>query len=328
VHQGLRRIRAGKCIAGITALLEIAGRNPAQMVAADLGFSIGPRLNAAGRLEDMSLGIECLLTDNLEEAREFAKRLNALNEERRHIESEMQDQAFEILKTFHPSSENIPDGICLFDKAWHQGVIGILASRIKDRFHRPVIAFALANENELKGSARSISGVHIRDVLADVATHSPDLIQKFGGHAMAAGLSILKKDFEKFSQLFSDMISKRVNKEILDHCVWTDGELSSDQITLELALKLHEAGPWGQGFPEPLFDGIFTLIDQRIVGNKHLKMVLANDKQMIDAIMFNVDINQWPNHRCQKIHAVYSLDVNEFRGTRRVQLIVKQMETT
>lgn len=326
VQQGLRRIRAGQCVPGISALLEMAERSPARLVAADLGFAVGPRLNAAGRLEDMSLGIECLLTDDLVRARQIAQQLDQLNLERRAIEQEMQEQAFHALKVIPTDNKSVLHGICLFDQDWHQGVIGILASRIKERFHRPVIAFALAGEGELKGSARSIPGLHIRDVLAEITTRYPDLIMKFGGHAMAAGLTLAHSAFETFSQVFNDIVSSKVNDDILNNALLSDGELASQDLTLDLAETLREAGPWGQSFPEPLFDGVFEILEQRIVGGKHLKMTLAKDDQTLDAIAFNIDVEQWPNHRCSEVNIAYRMDVNEFRGRRKVQLIVEYLE--
>lgn len=326
VQQGLHRIRMGKCVHGITALLEMAQRKPSRIVAADLGFAVGPRLNAAGRLEDMSLGIECLLTDNFEHAREIAKRLDELNSERRVIEQDMQEQAFFALKKFQSSPTSLPSGICLFDKEWHQGVIGILASRIKERFHRPVIAFALVNDQELKGSARSIAGIHIRDVLAEIAIQKPHLIMKFGGHAMAAGLTIPLSVFEEFRTVFSEILTTKMNDEMLCNALLSDGELRTDELTLEVAEILRSAGPWGQAFPEPLFDGIFEILDQRLVGGKHLKMTLMKDHQTFDAIAFNVDLNTWPNHRCEKVNVAFRVDVNEFRGKRCVQLIVENLD--
>jgi len=326
VSQGLRRIRAGLCVPGITALLEIANRNQPRLIASDLGFAVAPRLNAAGRLEDMSVGIECLLTDSLPEARELAKRLDLLNEERRVIEQDMQEQAFAVLKKLQPEQKNLPHGICLFEEEWHPGVIGIVAARVKDRVHRPVIAFALSDNNELKGSARSIPGVHIRDVLADIATKYPALISKFGGHAMAAGLTVPRASFEHFSKAFSDSVSAKMNDDMLNHVIQSDGELQDQELTLELAETLREAGPWGQSFPEPLFDGVFEVIEQRLVGRKHLKLVLSKDNKLIDAIAFNIDVNEWPNYRCKQVNIAYRMDVNEFRGKRSVQLIVEHLE--
>lgn len=326
VRQGLRRIRSGYCVPGITALLEIAARNQARIVASDLGFAVAPRLNAAGRLEDMSLGIDCLLTDDLSLAREMASRLDQLNSERRVIEQDMQEQALIALKTLQPEQTKILSGICLFDEQWHQGVIGILASRIKERMHRPVIAFAVANEYELKGSARSIPGVHIRDVLADIATQYPDLIGKFGGHAMAAGLTLPRAAFQRFSHVFNEIVSAKLNDDILNNALLSDGELVSQELTLEVAEVLREAGPWGQAFPEPLFDGVFEVLEQRLVGGRHLKMTLAKEEETLGAIAFNIDINSWPNYRCSYVNIAYRMDVNEFRGKRTVQLIVEHLE--
>jgi single-stranded-DNA-specific exonuclease len=327
VHQGLRRIRAGQCIPGISALLEIAGRNQTRLIAADLGFAVAPRLNAAGRLDDMSLGIECLLTDDPKKAREIAVILSEMNDERRLIEQDMQEQALQILNTLHPDKKDqLPLGICLFNPEWHQGVIGIVAARIKERFHRPVIAFAPSSNDEIKGSARSIAGLHIRDVLAQIDTQQPHLIGKFGGHAMAAGLTLPRANFEKFSESFNAVVTSLLSEEQLHNKLLSDGEISESELTLEVAEVLREGGPWGQAFPEPLFDGIFTLLEQRLVGNKHLKMVLGLEKITLDAIAFNVDMNIWPNYRCESVKIAYRMDVNEFRGRRSVQLIIDHME--
>ncbi len=326
VHQGLRRIRAGHCVPGIMALLEVAQRNPLRLVAADLGFAVGPRLNAAGRLDDMSLGINCLLTDDMNKARAMAAVLNDLNDERRAIEQDMQQQALTLLAALKPKpADQLPTGICLFDEQWHQGVIGILAARIKERFHRPVIAFALSNDTELKGSARSIPGLHIRDAMAEVAAEFPQLIQKFGGHAMAAGLTIARGAFEQFAKAFDAVVTRHLTAEQLHNSVLSDGELAAADLTLEVAEVLREAGPWGQAFPEPIFDGTFEIIEQRLVGNRHLKMVLLKDGQPIDAIAFNIDTAVWPNHRCERVQIAYRMDVNEFRGRRTVQLLVEHL---
>lgn len=326
VQQGLLRIRARHCVPGITALLEIAGRNQAQLVAADLGFVVGPRLNAAGRLDDMSLGIECLLSDDLSRVREIAALLNQLNDERRIIEQDMQAQALQILKKLEPSKQKLPHGICLFEEEWHQGVIGIVASRIKDRLHRPVIAFAVSNDDELKGSARSISGFHIRDALADLAVRYPEIIFKFGGHAMAAGLTLPRASFQKFSQAFNQIVSSKIKEEDLQYVLFSDGELHLQELSLETAEILRAAGPWGQSFPEPLFDGVFQVLEQRLVAAKHLRMTLTQEDKIIGAIAFNVDVNEWPNYRCDYVNIAYRIDINEFRGKRSVQLIVEHLE--
>ena len=327
VHQGLRRIRAGHCVPGISALLEIANRNQARLVASDLGFAVAPRLNAAGRLDDMSLGIECLITDDIAKAREIAQLLNQLNDERRVIEQGMQEQAIKVLNSISFKQNQFTCGVCLYDETWHQGVIGILASRIKDRVHRPVIAFALSSDTEIKGSARSIPGIHIRDVLAEISTRCPTLINKFGGHAMAAGLTIPRESFDHFAKMFNEVVSEKINEEHLNNALLSDGELSQQELTLEVAEVLREAGPWGQSFPEPVFDGVFNLLDQRLVGGKHLKMTLTRESQILDAIAFNVDLNEWPNYRCESVNIAYRVDVNEFRGKRSVQLVVEQLET-
>lgn len=327
VHQGLRRIRAGQCIPGIIALLELANREFRLVVAADLGFAVASRLNAAGRLDDMSLGIECLLCDDSVRVRELARTLNQLNDERKHIEHDMQAQALSALNKLTATlNTELPKGLCLFDESWHQGVIGILAARIKDRLHRPVIVFAPGQEGELKGSARSIAGLHIRDALAFIDAQYPHLIAKFGGHAMAAGLTLSRHGLEQFTQLFNEVVSRQVTDAQLQHVILSDGELTSEEFNLEVASMLRDSGPWGQAFPEPLFDDTFRIIEQRIVGDKHLKLRLAKDDKMIDAMAFFVDCTIWPDHRCHSIRASYRLDINEYKGKRTVQLIIDYME--
>ncbi|NIB42995.1 single-stranded-DNA-specific exonuclease RecJ [Pseudomaricurvus alkylphenolicus] len=330
VHQGLQRIRSGRARPGILSLLEVAGRKRDRLVASDLGFAVGPRLNAAGRLDDMSLGIECLLCQSPELAREMAVELDELNRDRRAIEAGMQQEALQSLQTLTLGEDSdLPWGLCIYDGQWHQGVIGILASRIKERFHRPVIAFADANEEEIKGSARSIPGLHIRDALDAVASANPGLLTKFGGHAMAAGMSLKKSDFERFQKAFDEVVRRVLKPEQLQAEILSDGALSHDEINLPLAYTLRESGPWGQHFPEPIFDGSFYLVQQRLVGEKHLKMVLAVDdakQQLVDAIAFNVDTDQWPNPAVQKLNLAYKLDVNEFRGRESLQLMVEYLE--
>jgi single-stranded-DNA-specific exonuclease len=327
VHQGLRRIRAAQCAPGIVALLELAGREFSKTVAADLGFAVAARLNAAGRLDDMSLGIECLLTDDSFRAREIARTLDQLNDERRHIERDMQTQALDGLSKLTNSLQGkLPHGLCLFDESWHQGVIGILASRIKDKFGRPVIVMAPGMGDELKGSARSIPGLHIRDVLALIDTRYPNLILKYGGHAMAAGLTIKRKDFERFSKKFDEVVSEQITESQLQHLLYSDGELKETDFSIEVAAMLRDAGPWGQAFPEPLFDGQFRIVEQRLVGDKHLKLRLDSGGCLLDAIAFFVDTKEWPNHRCQQIKAAYRLDINEYKERVNVQLIIEYME--
>ncbi len=328
VHQGLLRIRTGRCHPGLTALVEVAGKNPQTIAAADLGFSIGPRLNAAGRMDDMSLGIQCLLTDDPGLAKDIALQLDELNNDRREVEAVMKHEALTYLSEMKALDEHhLPAGVCLFDPNWHQGVIGILASRIKDQVHRPVIAFAPAGKDLIKGSARSIPGVHIRDVLSDIAAAHPKLLSKFGGHAMAAGLSLKMHDYPPFALAFDEVVGKRLASVDLEQKILSDGELTEQEMTIEIADLLQNAATWGQEFPEPLFDGIFDVIQSRIVGQRHLKMVLrkpAGDL-VIDAIAFFVDR---PEHwlGLRQIKAVYKLDINEFRGTRSVQFIVQYFE--
>jgi single-stranded-DNA-specific exonuclease len=276
VKQGLQRIRAGSCVPGLRALLEAGGRSLARVVASDLGFAAGPRLNAAGRLDDMSLGIECLLTDDAAAARDMAAQLDALNRERREIETDMQAQALTAIENLQLDDERLPVGLCLFDPDWHQGVIGILAARIKDRLHRPVIAFARSAEGEIKGSARSVTGLHIRDVLDAVATRHPQLVQKFGGHAMAAGLSLAEADYPAFAAAFDAEVSRHMSADDLHTCLYSDGELSDGELSLGTAQQLRDAGPWGQAFPEPLFDGRFEILGQRVVGERHLKLTVKS----------------------------------------------------
>ena len=322
VHQGLQRIRAGCCCAGIRALAEVAQRPLPRLVASDLGFAIGPRLNAAGRIEDMSLGIECLISDDRRKAGELARRLDSLNRTRRQIEQEMQQQAIDQLDAL-PLSGELPFGLCLYREEWHPGVIGILAARIRERCHRPVVAFAPGEiRGVIKGSARSVAGLHIRDVLEAVAASNPRLLQKFGGHAMAAGLSLQRSDLDAFTVEFDREVQRRIDREDLRGVVRSDGNLEAGDYRLELAELLRAAGPWGQGFSEPLFDGIFSVIQRRVVAEKHLKLVLRPETggDVVDAIAFNQadrDVG------AARIHAAFRLDVNEYRGKRSLQLLIE-----
>jgi single-stranded-DNA-specific exonuclease len=324
VWQGLQRIRAGQARPGLLALIEVSGRRRDRLVASDLGFAIAPRLNAAGRLEDMSIGIECLLEENYDRALSMARELDELNRERRGIEQEMQQQALELLGRLSLNDRELPFGLCLYDEYWHQGVIGILASRIKERVHRPVIAFAPGDEGEIKGSARSINGFHIRDGLDAVAAKHPGLLKKFGGHAMAAGLTIAAEDLPAFSDAFDAEVRRQLDAQDLTQRILTDGELPESAFSMELAEALRNAGPWGHQFPEPLFEGCFHLLQQRIVGQRHLKLVVMPEggTLALDAIAFNVDTLVWPDESVQKVRLVYRLDVNEFRGQRSLQLMV------
>lgn len=327
VYQGLQRIKAGACRPGIKALIELSGRQQHKISSADLGFAIAPRLNAAGRLEDMSIGIECLLTESEESARALASTLNELNQERKGIEIEMQQQALSLLDDLKLDSEDLPMGLSLYEPEWHQGVIGILASRIKERMNRPVIAFAQGDEGELKGSARSIAGFHVRDGLDAIASQHPNLLRKFGGHAMAAGLTIKSDDLELFRSAFSAEVARQLSPQDLLREVVTDGELRADELNLSLAELLRDAGPWGHQFPEPLFEGEFSLLQQRVVGQRHLKMVLMEPEtgMALDAIEFNADMECWPNESITRVQAIYRLDVNEFRSKKSVQLLVQHL---
>jgi single-stranded-DNA-specific exonuclease len=330
VAQGLQRIRAGVCRPGIKAMLEVSGKQANKLVASDFGFALGPRLNAAGRLDDMSLGIQCLMCESENLAREMAAQLDELNRDRKAIETGMQQEAMTMLqKALQADAESLPWGLCLFDETWHQGVIGILASRIKDKYHRPTIVFADAGEGDIKGSARSVPGFHIRDALDAVAARHPELLQKFGGHAMAAGMSLTRANFPAFAQAFDDEVRRQLTTDDLRAVVVSDGELAVQDFSLHIATQLREAGPWGQHFPEPVFDGEFYLVQQKLVGEKHLKMTLAHDaqgQQLIDAIAFNIDPTRWPNSQAKKVRVAYKLDINEFRGNTTVQLLVDYLE--
>jgi single-stranded-DNA-specific exonuclease len=326
VHQGLERIRAGRARPGIRAILEVARREAARVTSTDLGFIVGPRLNAAGRLDDMSLGIECLLSQDAEQAREMATQLDDLNQDRKSIEQGMQREALAQLKDL--PLDSMPFGLCLFDAQWHQGVIGILASRLKERYHRPTIAFADAGGGMLKGSARSVQGFHIRDALDAVAARHPQLISKFGGHAMAAGLSLPESHFTEFSTAFDLEVRRQLREEDLTGRLLTDGALAVEEFHLELARALRHAGPWGQHFPEPLFHGVFQLVEQRVVGERHLKVVLKSEcgTLKLDGIAFGVDREVWPNPSVRWVELAYKLDLNEFRGQETVQLLIAHIE--
>lgn len=325
VHQGLARIRAGRARPGLRALLEVAGKQHGRITSTDLGFILGPRLNAAGRLDDMSLGIECLLCEDEALARDMAVQLDQLNQDRKAIEQGMQREALAQLKDL--AVENLPFGLCLFEADWHQGVIGILASRLKERYHRPTIAFADAGEGMLKGSARSVPGFHIRDALDAVASRHPGLISKFGGHAMAAGLSLPAEHFETFAKAFDEEVRRQLCEDDLTGRLLSDGVLSIDEFNLPLARELRNAGPWGQHFPEPLFHGAFQLVQQRIVGERHLKVVLKSEcgSLQLDGIAFGVDREVWPNPTVRWVELAYKLDVNEFRGQESVQLLISHL---
>ena len=333
VCEGIKRIKAGKTRPGIEALLRVSRRDARRLKTSDLGFSVAPRLNAAGRLEDMSTGIECLLTNSENEAHLLALQLDSINQDRKQIELDMREQAFQSLEHLVIEADNLPAALCLFDERWHQGVVGIVASRIKDKFNRPAIAFAQVNaadseEVELKGSARSIQGFHVRDALDAVATQNPGLITKFGGHAMAAGLSLAKDNFDSFSRAFNSHAKKLLSEDQLRAVVLSDGPAEPEWLTLETANVIESAGPWGQEFEEPLFDGRFNLIKQRRLSGNHLKMVLSpkqDAQRVVDAIAFNVSEEDWPSEKVTEIEIVYRIDANEFRGTETLQLKVEQI---
>lgn len=328
VHQGLLRIRSGQCHPGISELIEVAGRQLNRLSAADLGFAIGPRLNAAGRMDDMSLGIECLLSDDAEYCKEVARQLDELNQDRKDIEGQMKHEAMQLLSEMKVLDEkHLPAGVCLFNRDWHQGVIGILASRIKDRLHRPVVAFAPADNGEIKGSARSIAGIHIRDVLSEIAAKHPNLLKKFGGHAMAAGLSLPMHEYPPFALAFDEVVRSKLEHIDLEQKIYSDGELNEDYLNLDFAIQLQQSATWGQEFPEPVFHGLFDVIQCRIVGQQHLKFVLRLpfNSLLIDAIAFFTEKPEaWLG--CRRIKAAYTLDVNEYRGDRSIQLMLKYFE--
>lgn len=329
VHQGLNRIRSGHCRAGIRALAEVSKRDLSSLQASDLGFAIAPRLNAAGRLENMSLGVELLIAENMEIARQLAFELDSLNQTRKEFEQEMKTEALAICANL-PSlmQKEQAHGIVLYQPDWHQGVIGILASRIKDQFHRPVIAFAQEGENSeyLKGSARSIAGLHMRDLLERIDSLYPDLIIKFGGHAMAAGLTIHQENFLRFQKVFDEIINEIIEPEQLQGVIYTDGELAPSELNIEIAELLQQAGPWGQNFPEPTFEGEFRLLQQRILGGKHLKLMVEQPNGgLFDAIWFNADLRYFPDLSIKQVKLVYKLDINEFRGNKNLQLRVETL---
>ncbi|OQA33494.1 MAG: Single-stranded-DNA-specific exonuclease RecJ [Betaproteobacteria bacterium ADurb.Bin341] len=318
VSQGLQRMRAGRMQPGIAALFHAAGRNPVQATAFDLGFLLGPRLNAAGRLADMALGIECLITDDTARANNIAQRLDDFNQERRNIEASMREQALAILERMETEVE--APGIALFDESWHEGVIGILASRIKDKLHRPVFVFARSESGDLKGSGRSIAGLHLRDALDLIAKRFPDLLVRFGGHAMAAGVTLRTGDFERFRQLFAEVAGELIAPTDLDRCLTTDGGLETGYFSIEIA-RLLEREIWGQGFPAPLFVDEFEVEEQKVLKEKHLKLKLRKGAMRIDAIQFNFSAQPG-----SKTRAAYRLEINDYMGVQRPQLVIEYLE--
>jgi len=327
VYQGLNRIRAGKCRPGVRALLEVAGREARQLTASDLGFALGPRLNAAGRLDDMSVGVALLLSEDMAQARALAGDLDALNLMRREIEQGMQVEALALCEKLETSTENLPFGLAMYHPEWHQGVVGILASRLKERFNRPVIAFAPAGDGVLKGSGRSINGLHMRDALERLDTLNPGLMMKFGGHAMAAGLSLEADKFDQFRDLFAELVGEWLDPSYLEGVVWSDGELTSQQMSIETAEQIREGGPWGQSFPEPVFDGTFRILQQKLLKERHLKLMIEplGGGPLLDGIAFNIDPTLWPDSSVREVQLAYKLDINEYRGNRNVQLMIQHL---
>ena len=330
VRQGMDRIRQGLCSPGILALLRLGKRDYRHLVASDLAFAVAPRLNAAGRMEDMSVGIRCLLTDDRDEAMALATDLDDLNHQRRVRQNQMQEQALEQIRELVASlkGDELPVGVCLFDDNWHQGIVGLVASRIKDAVHRPVFAFAPESEGSdvLKGSARSITGLHIRDVLARIDAQNPAMMMAFGGHAMAAGLTMAADQLDAFKQALDESIGFFLQGRTLDNELLTDGELSAADFNMELAEQLQNMGPWGQNFPEPLFKNRFVVEESRVVGEAHLKMQLrpVNGRGSIDAIAFGCLPEDLP--QSDTVELVYKLDINHFRGRKTCQLMVEQIQ--
>jgi single-stranded-DNA-specific exonuclease len=324
VHQGVRRMRAGRCRPGIRALVEAGGRRLEELTAEDLGFVVGPRLNAAGRLDDMSLGIRCLLAEDLSDARRRASALDELNRARRELESSMVDDA-RLIVAAHDAPVGERFGVTVYDPGWHQGVIGIVAGRLRERFHRPVVAFADAGDiapDELKGSARSLPGLHVRDVLDTIATRHPGLIGRFGGHAMAAGLSVKRVHYERFGRAFNGVVRERLPVGALEPRIETDGELDDRDLSLDNALLLRDAGPWGQAFPAPTFHGVFALVAERVVGERHLKLTLMREGRLFDAIAFGLAPIE---ARYIDVLVVYRLGVNTWSGTPTLQLMIEHV---
>ncbi|MCB1776854.1 MAG: single-stranded-DNA-specific exonuclease RecJ [Candidatus Competibacteraceae bacterium] len=327
VEQGLRRIRQGYCVPGITALCEVTRRPRDRLSTGDVGFYLGPRLNAAGRLEDMNQGIECLLSDDLAVARKIAHRLHEINRQRGELTAEMETQALARIDRLAPDMSELPFGLCLFDPEWHQGVVGIIAGRLKERLNRPVIVFATDRDGNIRGSGRSVPGMHLRDALAAIATQNPGLISHFGGHAMAAGLTLAIEHFDAFNQAFDAETRRWLSDDDLHGRLLSDGELAPDELTLEIAELLREGGPWGQGFPEPLFDGVFDVLSHQVMKEKHLKLSLClpDNGSRLEAVAFNQVAAFTPG--TARVRIAYQLDVNEWQGQRRLQLRVTHLET-
>ncbi len=327
VEQGLRRIRKGKCSPGIKALLSVSRRSPQKVSTSDLGFAVAPRINAAGRLENMSAGIECLLADSMDEAMRLARQLDSINHRRRKVEKEMEEKALSLMDEVLVGESEVPVGICLLDEAWHEGVIGLLASRLKERFHRPSAAFTKAANGEFKGSVRSVPGVHIRDLLERISTREPGLIARFGGHAMAAGLALESDKFAQFKSLFEEEVAQAVNEDILEHRLFSDGELEPEEFSFENAIELRTAAPWGMSFPEPVFDGVFDIEERRVVGEKHLQLILRPEGADLNVRSILYNMHKYPvSEDMSKVRIAYLLAADEYNGRRAPLLNIRYLE--
>ncbi|WP_085247702.1 single-stranded-DNA-specific exonuclease RecJ [Gilliamella mensalis] len=327
VHQGINRIRSGYCSEGIKALLHIAKKDRTSLTSTDLAFYIAPRLNAAGRMDNMALGVQLLLCDNYDSAINKATDLDNLNNDRKLIEQTMHKEALSFIQEIEKQNISIPHLLVFYHPEWHQGIIGILSSRLKDKYYRPVISFASTQDGFLKGSGRSIPGVHLRDLIDELNQQHPDLIVSFGGHAMAVGLTIREEDLQRFKSSFETLLDTHLKPDLLEPIIETDGEIDSQDLTYHIAKQLKESGPWGEGFGAPIFDGEFTIHQQRLLANKHLKLVLEpqNGGPLIEGIFFNVNRQQWPDQSIKNVKAVYHLDIDEFRGNQAPQLMIKHL---
>ncbi|NUF28495.1 single-stranded-DNA-specific exonuclease RecJ [Gilliamella sp. ESL0254] len=327
VHQGINRIRSGYCSEGIKALLHIAKKDQASLTSTDLAFYIAPRLNAAGRMDNMALGVQLLLCDNYDSAINKATDLDNLNNDRKLIEQTMHEEALSFIEEVEKQNTSIPNLLVFYHPEWHQGIIGILSSRLKDKYYRPVISFASTQDGFLKGSGRSIKGLHLRDLIDELNQQHPDLITSFGGHAMAVGLTIREEDLERFKISIEALLDTRLKPDLLKQVIETDGEIDSQDFTYAIAKQVKESGPWGEGFCAPIFDGEFIIHQQRLLADKHLKLVLEpqNGGPLIEGICFNVNRQQWPDQSIKNVKIIYHLDVDEFRGNQALNLVIKHL---
>ncbi|OCF97854.1 single-stranded-DNA-specific exonuclease RecJ [Gilliamella sp. wkB308] len=327
VHQGVSRIRFGYCCEGIKALLQVAKKDCCSCNATDLAFYIAPRLNAAGRMDNMSLGVELLLCDHPDTALNLATDLNNLNNDRKLIEQTMHQEALSFIEKMENEKTSIPHFLVVYHPEWHQGIIGILSSRLKEKYHRPVISFASTQDGFLKGSGRSIKGIHLRDLLDELQHLHPELMVSFGGHAMAVGLTIHENNLSRFTTCVEALLLKRLDDKLLETVIETDGEIDGQDFNYSIAKQLKDSGPWGEGFPEPIFDGEFIIHQQRLLADKHLKLVLEpkNGGPIIDGIAFNVDRLEWPDLSIKQAKVVYHLDVDEFRGNQAAKLLIRHL---